>query len=1336
MRLSKITLCGFKSFADKTDIAFDAPVVGIVGPNGCGKSNVVDAIKWVLGEQSAKSLRGGAMLDVIFNGSSARKPSGMASVTLHFDNPILESPRNDAEQAGGGDAEAGPNPTGVTSASPGRPRRLLPLDCDTVTVGRQLFRDGSSEYLINGQRARLRDVRELFLDTGVGTDAYSIIEQGRVDVLLQANAVERREIFEEAAGISRFKARKKEALRKLERTEQNLALSRTRLEDNERRLRSVKIQAARARTFQEHSARLRELQLQYALADFHRLSQQLGAVTEELEQIDADRALAARRLAQREQAVQDAEIERQSIQSRQRQLEQERHQTQSQLEQARQREQFARSSLGQLQQQRDRDARRLGELSQRQGELQRDLDQQRRQTAELQAGHETHETRLREAQDEHRQRQHELNERRARLEDEKAGIITLMRRTAQLHNQIHSIDAFEKNLASTRDKLDRRAGEIAVQLESLLTARDETVDRHAQAQRLIDDQQAQLDRQTELASQFDAQQRELATRLASLKEQRSGLESRRQLLQELQDKREGLADPVKAVLAHKAADADGTFGFVSGVVAELFEADVEHAQLVEAALGDRQQALVVDRLDAITADRGADAVAALAGRVSFVALDQARVPTHHGDDRPIGLPSVIDHVRCSAELAPLAWQLFARTFIVDDLRAARQLRDRMFDGARFVTRRGELLEADGRVVAGPMHAAQGAGLISRRSELATLGQQLDALDQRIAADQQALAELSDHAAHVESVAQQLRKAIYDANAARVELASRLESLNGQIATLEREQPVIAAETEQVHRQLREARAKKQTHESEAAELEGESARKSEAVSGLEAAVAELTAQVEAARERMTTARVELSKTAEQLSAAQRQARQIDLALADLARQRHVVEEQLASHQQRQDELEQALSDAAAQVQQAEAHLAELSDQCGRVEANLAEADRRIVELRAQVREQRQQVEALDQRLHARQVDRRELEVKADAVRQRAHEQLQLDVVAAYEAARAAAAAIGQQDPAQEHADPPAEARSADPDPRSAFSIDWAAVEAEIEDLRGRLQRLGNVNLEAIGEQSDLETRHEELRRQVQDIEHAHRQLIELIDQINADSRSRFEQTFAQIKEHFAGQHGLFRKLFGGGRADLFLQPDENGQTDILESGIEIIAKPPGKEPCAISQLSGGEKTMTAVALLLSIFKTRPSPFCVLDEVDAALDEANVERFTDVIHSFLDRSHFIVITHHKRTMQACDLLYGVTMQERGVSKRVSVKFDQVAADGRIDPQALDAQADAEEAVDPNDAAQPVGPIPMPQESAEATGRKGSTPLRAQLAAMIEGRDPVEAGQDPTPLRAAG
>lgn len=1365
MRLAKLTLAGFKSFADRTEIRFDEPIVGIVGPNGCGKSNVVDAIKWVLGEQSAKSLRGGAMMDVIFNGSSTRKPAGMASVTLTFDNPVTPAPEpgsDEGRDSGSDHATDGDKPADGDDAADAAelaseiniPRsevqRLLPVDTDQVSVTRQLYRDGTSEYLINGQKARLRDIKELFMDTGVGTDAYSVIEQGKVDGLLQANTQERRSIFEEAAGISRFKARKKEATRKLERAEQNLALVRQRQADTERRLRSVKMQAARARSYQQYTTRLRELQLQYALAEYHRHRRDLAEVAERIEQAEHDRARLARQLSEQEQQLEDANTERQAIVRQQQQHEHDRLAQQSQKEQAEQRRDFADNGIDEARKQVERDRQRLDELARRREELeaehQKHIDEVERLTTAKQEAERT----LDAAQQEHRRLQHELNEKRSELEDEKAGVTQLMRRTAQLHNEISSLNQHEQTLVNTREKLDERASTIAEQLEKLLTDRDDAQERLEETQQLLDNENAELEKQRGLAQKFDAEQRDLADRLAELKEQRSGLESRRALLQEMQDNQEGLSDPVKAVLARAghartahpddrsdAADAapapdeqatpaqataEDTFHFVRGLLAEMIEADVEHAHVVEAALGEYQQALVVDRLADLAHDGGRNAIEALGGRVMFLALDEPPLPPLHdgasdrpgplGDAPPAHAAPVIDRVRYPAWLAPIVWRLLGRTLVVRNLDAALMLRAALPAGYRFVTEGGELLESDGRVFAGPMsESAAGAGLISRRSELAQLQQQIAELDRRIDADQQQLAELSDHAAHVEKLANDLRQSIYEANSVRVELNSRIENLNDQIATLEREQPVVATETEQIHRKLRETASQRSNHEDEAAKLERDSAERQQYVSKLESEIAALTEQLEQAQESATNARIESSRVAEQLSAAQQQSRQTQIAADDVARQRQSLEDQSAGHTQRIEQLEQSRQQAQEQIEQAQRQLDEIAEQAKAVQQQLEAADERMHAIRERTQAHRRSLEEADQALHQDQVRQRELEVKADAVKQRCHEQLELDLDEQYQQALAAQQADAESSEDTDHAstetpsemadssatdDTDAEAQATenegdletgagveagDADGECAgdpFDIDWQAVEAEITDLRGKINRLGNVNLAAIDEQEQLEGKNDELLDQVRDIEQAKQRLEKLIDQINTSSRERFEQTFNEIRENFAGQQGLFRKLFGGGRADIFLKPDEEGNVDLLESGIEITAKPPGKEPCSISQLSGGERTMTAVALLMSIFRTRPSPYAVLDEVDAALDEANVERFTQVVRSFLDRSHFIVITHHKRTMQTCDVLYGITMQERGVSKRVAVRFDQVSNDGRIAREAIEAQEKNEQA----------------------------------------------------------
>ena len=1212
MRLAKLSLCGFKSFADKTDIVFDAPVTGIVGPNGCGKSNVVDAIKWVLGELSAKSLRGGAMVDMIFNGSAGRKPSGMASVTLTFDNQD----------------------------------RTLALDMDEVTVTRQLFRDGTSDYLINRKRARLRDIRELFMDTGIGTDAYAIIEQGKVDKLLNANAQERREIFEEAAGISKFKARKKEAERKLDRIQQNLALSETRLEDIQRRLRSVKIQAGRARNYQEYANRLRELRLQYSLADYHRLQQQLISLNDAYEQAEADRAAASRGLSDLEARVADLRNEREQIASEQRETEREKEALQSEVRQAEHRKALAERSLEDLEQQIEQQMQRLAELSERAFELKAEQESQEETNQQLETRQTENQQELEQAQEALKRDQHDLNDRQSELEDQKAGIVALMQRHAELKNQINAADNFEKTLNNQREKLDQRAGELGNELEERLSLRDELKQRLREAEELHKDQQNQLQTMQARAAELTESQRTISASLTQAKEERSGLESRKRLLQELEDKREGVADPVKAVLAWR--DTDERYSYVHGLLADMFEVDVEHAPLIEAALGDYQQAIVIDTLDRLDEST----LKSLGGRVTFLAMSEyhqvAGEPAAYFDHATgQSFESVLSHARFDQNLAPIARHLLGLTFVVPDLPTARRLRA-ISPGCRFVTQEGTFLAPDGRVTAGRSSTAD-AGLISRRSELMELASRLVELDTQINREQTQLEQLSDRAAHLARTTDELRQAASESKTAVIEVTGRVETIDDQVARIEREQPVIAAETERIHQQLAESRQEKQANEQAAASVEEDSVRKQEAARQMETQLKELGERVEQSREQVTALRLSASQLSEQLSAGQKQLRSIEIALADVQRQRHVIDEQLKRQRERVTEYEQSIEDAQQVVEGSQAKMQEFGVRMDMIARRVESATREIADAEGALGSQRKQIEQAEQQLHKLEMNQREVELKAEGVRERAMEQVELDVAEAYDAN----------------------------DPPDLEGFDWEGIKSEIEELRKKIDRLGNVNLDAIGEQDQLEAQAEDLEQQVRDIVEARGKLEELIEEINVTSRERFQKTFDEIKENFAGQDGMFRKLFGGGKADMKLQPiDEEGTIDVLESGIEIIAKPPGLEPRVLSLLSGGQRAMTAIALLMSVFKAKPSPFCVLDEVDAPLDDANVERFAQIVRSFLDRSHFIVITHNKRTMANADVLFGITMQERGVSKRVSVRFDQVQSTGSDVQLAAEAQESSE------------------------------------------------------------
>ncbi|MBC8105864.1 MAG: AAA family ATPase, partial [Anaerolineae bacterium] len=579
MRLKKLILHGFKSFADRTEFVFDAPITGIVGPNGCGKSNVVDGFKWVLGEQSAKSLRGEAMLDVIFNGSGTRKPAGMSEVTLVFDNPKREDGT-----------------------------RTLNVEFDEVSVGRRLFRDGTSEYQLNNQLTRLKDIREMFLDTGVGVDAYSVIEQGRVSALLEANPEERRLIFEEAAGISKFKAKKKESQRKLERVDQNLLRVTDIVSEVEKQLRSVRVQAGRARTFQEHSTRLSELRLTYSLHEYHTLHTALQEMESQrddakfrLDDIATELQRSQNELANKREAVEAL------AQNKQR-SEYELVQARAQTEANEQRQEFANRQLAQMAEQiatfeRDRDEA-IVKLGETRTALETEKAELQRLTEELQAKTEEIDHR----QQAFRDGQLQVNNLSREIEQGKAAILDLMRKLSQISTRISAVEVERKNIAAQQTRLSERRQIVIDEIEALDARRGELQSKLDDALAAINRQQAAMNAKRDQSTALGKHIATLSETLGSAKEHRSGLVSRQKLLQDLESRREGVSEGVKAVLRQR----DDKFSFIRGLVADVLRVDVEHAQVIEAALNGQDQTLLSNTRDSALA--AGNALEELTGR--------------------------------------------------------------------------------------------------------------------------------------------------------------------------------------------------------------------------------------------------------------------------------------------------------------------------------------------------------------------------------------------------------------------------------------------------------------------------------------------------------------------------------------------------------------------------------------------------------------------------------------------------------------------------------------------------------------------------------------------------
>ena len=1264
MRLSKLILNGFKSFADRTEFTFDDDITGVVGPNGCGKSNVVDAIKWVLGERSSKSLRGKEMIDVIFAGAAGRSPAGMASVTLGFDNPIIDADAelveltlNDPLDEDEGEEETEERREQRRS---GRRRRGLPIEADEVFVERRLYRDGTSQYLINDKRVRLRDIRELFLDTGIGADAYSIIEQGKVDAMLLASPQERRTIFEEAAGIARYKQRRIEATRKLDKTEVNLTKAREQLENTERRLRIVKGQAAKAKRFQSLDDEYRAIRMALAFDQYDDLRQRLDGLTSELTALESQREASQARVEELEAEKQDAEVTRHELNETVRRVDSERQSAQHDAERATQRVKMTESAIEEAKRRLETDASKSEELTLR-------LEELAKSEADERHAIETHESRLSEVEQSMSRATEaraavleEAADARQKLSEKQAAVAGVERERAALNASIQSDTRRAEQLAEQLGAVERKQAEARSEQERQTREHEELLEACRKHSDEVDRLSAQLAGLDEQASSLAAGRSELAERVSELDQQRVRLDSRRVTLEEMDASREGFGDAVRAVL--DARDAGEGFEGVIGAVADLIEASSDDAEAVEAALGSALQSLVVrSALDIPSAEE----LGKLKGRVTFMPLSTGGADFHCPSTRSpmdtvlrggrVTALRPLVRIRENAEAAlgeagaKLLDRLLGQTYLVENLEAATLLAAGVIgSGARFVTRDGCVLESDGRVVAGPSASETGGqGLLRRRAELEQLRFTLASVTESLETNRDELTRQDERASAISQSRAQVRTQLAAEERHLAGAQARAERLETERRRHTESLGTLAQEAEQITGRLETVRNEAEQLRERITKLDDLLIDQRAAAESLETEVTRLTMRAEQSSEQVTAARVEAGALREQLSSARRD---LDRVVSETESVQRSLRE-LTDHAERAqgviEQHRQTIIEAQNEVAHANEKAELLASQLEETQSQLAEANERANSLSQHASRARDEAQRIERNWHSLEVARREVEVKREHAEDRAGEELGIDIAAEYREYRL----LVMYD--------------------AIVLLDQEEASAQCEELRKEIKKLGNVNLDSIEEEGQLEGRNEELIAQVADLDEARTRLTELIERLNVASRERFEETFTAVRENFAGSNGMFRRLFGGGKAEVRLMPlvkeidGEKVQTDEvdwLESGVEVIARPPGKEPRTINQLSGGEKTMTAVALLLSIFQTKPSCFCILDEVDAALDDANVDRYCNVVRSFTDRSHFIIITHHKRTMSEADRLYGVTMQERGVSKRVTVKVDEIHEDG--------------------------------------------------------------------------
>ncbi|MEZ6142966.1 MAG: chromosome segregation protein SMC [Zavarzinella sp.] len=1182
--LKRLELIGFKSFADRTWFDFPAGLTAIVGPNGSGKSNIVDAVRWILGEQSAKNLRGGEMADVIFNGSATRKPLPMAEVTLTFDNQ----------------------------------RKILNTDAAEVSITRRVHRDGTGEYLINHEASRLRDIRELLLGSGAGSAAYCIIEQGRVDALLQASTRDRRAILEEAAGISRFKARKIETLKKLDQTHDNLSRIRDIYSEVEKQLQRVRQDAEKARKFQEYSTRLQELRLTESLLGYHHAVGHLRHASEQLKQVREETGTL-------QATLQSGETQRQLFQNQIEQTEQQLQHLASELAKIQQwvaghQEKFhseLQKSEETATEQLSNNARwqevhqLVRQLHRQAADAQADLQRAEQETQQHRTTVAQLEDSLKSLEGEHQQSTNRLQEAREQQFDVVGRVASLQSAAQSLTGQAEKLS---RELLRKQTELRNRTAEHEALGRVVATLNQQDFNLKVQADRAAATLQTHLEQREQLLQQR-------AGVLESIERYRveiSGLRGRLDLLQSMEESQEGLGVGVRAVLQQLADPDNELHQYLYGLVADQLHVPTEYAGLVDAVLREHALAFVMKSADDLPVLR--KLLASNAGRITLIPLRESNAP-----NVPPEMVSLAAHIRTNTpQVGQLPQQLLGTTILVETIEPAIIYQgDYIANGFRYVTHVGEIVEADGSVTLGTLQVQH--GLISRKSELRELKIQMEQLQHQLANAeventrfQHALEQLNSPIRSLEEEIRVLRSTVADLSSEIQKQAQQRQHLEEDMQLIQQELALLADEENRIqeHRRVNqeELLAAQQAAEQLRAEL-----------TTLEERLQHLDSTRAAQREELTNARVVLAEVSQkhQSYSAQYQKMMVDCERGNQEEHRIARHQETLRERRLTAELTalRASAELAALVLQKET----LQAQSGAAHHVKEDARLQLGEIEAKMNSLRNLHQEQLAQMHTLEMVVQENQSTMKQLVQRLEDDYQVDLRLEYERCPLSA---GEEWPP---------------------TWDGAAATKEMDKLRKQIKALGNVSLEALTELLAVEQRATDLKAQIDDLATAEKSLREIIDRINNDSEKLLAETFHAVRQHF---QELFRRLFGGGMADIVLE----NPNDILESGIEIIARPPGKELRSISLMSGGEKTLTAVALLLAIFQSKPSPFCLLDEVDAALDEANTERLASALKSFTDQSQFIIITHKKRTMAQADVLYGITMQESGISKQVAVRFE--------------------------------------------------------------------------------
>jgi len=1147
MYLKRLEMSGFKSFAERTRLELEAGITAIVGPNGCGKSNIVDALRWCLGEMSAKSLRSKVLLDVIFNGSANRAPSNLAEVSLTFDNA----------------------------------NRRLPIDYTEVTVTRRLFRSGESEYFLNKTQCRLRDIHELFLDTGIGEEGYSIMEQGRVEQILTARPEERRELFEEAAGVSKYKARREEALRKLERVQLDLDRLADVIAMTKEQMEKIEAQVRKARNFQKAQEDLRRTEIAYWVWEAGQLDEQLASMEQALQVIERDLQQKTTDIAKWEAALTDLRWQETQLGDKLVEVNKRLADIDGAIAVSEQKGTTAREREEEI---RHRDLVLDAELAQgrsRRGDLEKMLAEvQGALEAEVGQARESSES-LRAAEAVHAGKEAAQKELEARAKEIQDALWKINHERVQLHNRISAQTSFEGRLETQASSLEKEKGKLAekIQIEEKALAEGE-----GEGSRYVEDSSRCENESVRAKGELDALDLRLADLGLRLGDSQNAVYRIKAQL-DAQDEYEASDVYAQGVQGVLSASLPG----IHGPLGKLISVSENDEGLVRRALGSHVNDLVAETL--VHAHSAIRQLAAQGkGRARFLVLDRLPGGRSSGSlgAELVGQSAVLDLVRVEDRFRP------AVEFLLGGWLA-----------------QGNVLFGEGMVEGGADQAVPPAFDSLRRGNL-----------QR---------DMDAHALDVQKLATEKT----DVEAARRAAVARYDETRQPLETARAKVSFFAQEMDRRRSALNGLREELVAVESDLAKVADDRVQAGEAARALAADLETLSAGEGSFRSRWDDIQAGL------------QARQSETLAASSALA--VARERASGHEERLRWKERQKADIET----------ELGQLAGSLEAKSAERAGSAARIDEQKRIQGESKTGIEEKLRQRKTDAEALEA-VHAERQTLHARLTEAVNALTDLRtmhdemqtqlqdkRVQKSHTGfkreglEAQLKEKYSLALADARGTEP-PSAAPAL------SEVERLRRRVDSLGLVNLTAPEEHAQLEERYNFLLSQQQDLIKAKEDLLKTIQHINASTRELFRDTFGKVRENF---RALYGQLFSGGEADIRL----TDEADLLNTGVEIFAQPPGKKLQNITLLSGGEKALTAVALLFAFFMVRPAPFCVLDEVDAPLDEANVTRFIALLKSFTAQSQFLMITHNKRSMETADVMYGVTMETLGVSRILSARL---------------------------------------------------------------------------------